>query len=396
MKIPNKSRKSGNFKQSTINHQQSTVNQKPLTILIYSLASGGAERQVSYLVNKLSKKYKIKLVLMRNEVFYDIPDDVEIVLLEDSDPSESGIKKLLKIPFLAYRFAKIKNNVVISFMNRPNYINILSNIFKKSKTIVSERGFPSIQYEKGVRGWINRLLIKVLYPRSDIVVTNSEANKTDLLKFGVNNSIVIYNGINIGKILSSVEEDMEISKNGFTFITVGRLNKGKNVSLLIDALKGVEANMWIIGDGPLREYLKSKIEKDGLSDRVKLLGVQKNPFKFLAKADCFVFGSLHEGFPNVLLEALACGLPVISTNCQGGVRELLAPKTESSGSRKIEIGEYGILVPVNNTDKMREAMKLIIKRSDIRNKLTEKAKKRAEDFNIEKIIKNWEELIEKL
>lgn len=126
-----------------------------------------------------------------------------------------------------------------------------------------------------------------------------------------------------------------------------------------------------------------------------MLGKKENPFSFLSKADCFVFSSNYEGFPNVLVEALACGLPIISTDCQSGPREILAPTSNISFqlNDKIEFAEYGILVPIKNVEKLKEAMNLLINDKNLRKEYEEKGNFRANHFRIKKIIKQYERIL---
>ena len=369
---------------------------KNISILIYSLASGGAERQVSILLKELSTIYNITLVLMNDTIFYEVPKNVEIVFLEKSNPFENGIKKLLKLPFLGLKYKKILKEkqieVSLSFMNRPNYVNVFARLFGSgAKTIISERIAPSMEYQtSSLKDKISRFLIKILYKKADIVLCNSKGIQQDLNNWNIMNVKVIYNMLNFKCI-----ENKKYEK--FTFINIGRLEPQKNHQLLIKAFKkaNIDAELLIIGEGYLRKDFEILIEKLGLKDKVKLLGRQNNPAKFLAKADGFVFSSSYEGFPNVLLEALACELPIISTDCKSGPREILAPNTEYKDLKDIEIAEYGVLTPVGDVEKMREAMKMMYENETLRDKLKSKAKKRANDFSVEKIIKKWREVIEK-
>lgn len=371
------------------------MNKKKLSILIYSLACGGAERVVSILLNELKDKFDITLVLMNNTIIYDISKNQKIVYLEKSDPYESGLIKFLKLPFLGFRYKNIckKNNIDISlsFMNRPNYINIIASLFdNKVKTIISERAMPSLQHKTGLQGFINRVLIKTLYPKADIVVANSIGNSIDLQNnFNVNKLKIINNPIN--RIIKQ-----KVKKNDtFTFITIGRLDKGKNHQLIIEAMQNIDANLYIIGDGELKNQLTAQIEKLNLKNKVFLLGEQNDPFKYLLKSDCFIFSSNHEGFPNVLLEALSCELPIISTDCQSGPREILAPNSNINYQLKnnIEIAEYGILTPINHIDSLFKAMDKIMNDKNLLNDYKKKSKDRIKDFDKNKIINHYEKVI---
>ena len=374
---------------------------KNLAIFLYSLGSGGAERVASILVNNLYKKYNITLVLMNDTIFYKVPEAVEIIYLEKSKINESGIKKLLKLPFLGLKYKKILKekeiDISLSLMTRPNYINIFAKIFgSRIRTILSERSMFSQYYSSNsLQSLINKKLVR-LYNLADLVIPNSKENGLDLVEnFKIKTKIkTIYNLVDIKTIKEKSQQDIDIEKRRFTFVTIGRLDEGKNHKLILEAIKYIEADLWIIGDGELKEDLGLRIESLGLRDKVKLLGRHKNPYKFLSRADCFVFSSNHEGFPNVLLEALSCELPIISTDCQSGPREILAPKSDfRKKSDDIEISEYGILTKVNNIKAMQKAMQMIYKDRDLRYDYKKKAIIRAKDFDTDVILKEWERII---
>ena len=369
-----------------------------LSILIYSLASGGAERVVSILLNELKDDYDITLFLMNDTIFYTLHDNINIIYLENSNPYESGLKKLLKLPYLAWQYKKLnKSNISLSFMNRPNYINILAKIMgMKSKVMISERAMPSLQHAKGLQGSINRFLISALYPLADIITANSYGNTQDLHdNFSCKEVKTINNPIDIEKIAHLSQEAIVFDKNKFTFITIGRLDTGKNHRLLIEAIKDIDAKLYIIGDGELEQELEHYILENNLQKKVVLLGKVENPYKYLTQADCFVFSSNYEGFPNVLLEALACDLPIISTDCQSGPREILAPKSDLDlQCSDMQKGEYGVLVEVDNVKQMTRAMKLIQSDENLRYNFKSNAKKRAQMFEVDKIVKEWKIVIE--
>jgi len=367
---------------------------KKISIFVNDLDTGGAERVISIILNMLYKRYDITLFMMHNIIFYDIPKEIKVVIVGNSNLSDNGLIKLLKLPLLALKYRKLnKSSISISFLSRANYINILAKIFgMKSKVIISERAMPSLHYKHGLYGKINRFLMKLLYPKADLVFANSKGNALDLEKnFGIKEVKVVNNLFDIAKIQKLSKEGNITLKKGFNFITVGRLDNGKNHKLLINAIKDINANLYIIGDGILREELAQLIKDLKLSDRVFLLGKKKNPYKYLSKADVFLFSSNREGFPNVLIEALACNLPVISTDCQSGPREILAPNTDILFQvyNRIELAEFGILTPINRVDKMLEAMKIILNNKKLRKSYKEKSLKRAMEFDKDKIIDDF-------
>ena len=343
--------------------------------MIYSLAGGGAERVVSVLLQELQDSYDITLVLMCNKIDYDTPKDIKIYFLEDSNPYENGIVKLLKLPFLGLKYKNFcqKNSVDISlaFMNRPSYVAIFSKMFgNRARNIISERTTPSMMYRhNNLLSKVSRILIKKLYPKADMVIANAEGNRLDLIdNFAIDKAKVvsIANPFDLEKIKSLSQEGIKgINFERFTFVTVGRLDEGKNHKLMIDAFAKLDyANiqLLILGEGSLRGKLEEQIKSLKLENHVFLLDFDNNPYKYFAKSNAFVFTSNYEGFPNVLVEALACGLPVVSTDCQSGPRKILAPKSEVTFQLKvdIEITPYGILTPVNKERELIDAMSYMI------------------------------------
>ncbi len=373
---------------------------KKLSILVNDLDSGGAERVISILLDMLNSRYDITLYMMHNIIFYDIPKDIKVVVINGSKLEDSGVIKLLKLPLLAWRYKRLNQNsaVSLSFLSRSNYINIFAKLFgMKGKVVVSERAMPSLQYNNSLQGYINRFLIKTLYKRADIVFANSKGNAVDLINnFKIEDVKVIYNIFNIDRIVNLSNRYALLDNSRFNFITIGRLDEGKNHQLLIKAIKEIDANLYIIGDGVLREELESLIKELNLEDRVFLLGKHKNPYKYISKADCFLFASKREGFPNVLVEALACRLPVISTDCQSGPREILAPESDVNFQLReiVEVANYGILVSINSKEKMVEAMEVIKNSQKLRDSYKKKSLKRAMEFNKDRIIDEFIKIID--
>jgi glycosyltransferase involved in cell wall biosynthesis len=156
-------------------------------------------------------------------------------------------------------------------------------------------------------------------------------------------------------------------------LACGRLKALKGFDYLIDALvavrKTVPAHLWIVGEGEERSALELKIKRLGLEGCVRLVGFQENPFKYMAAADVFVLSSLYEGFGNVIVEAMACGVPVVATNCPYGPGEI------------IEDGKNGILAPPADAAALAAAILRVLKDEDIRKKLSIEGKNRASDFN---------------
>jgi len=367
------------------------------------MTGGGAERVISYLLPHLIKEgLQVQLVLMEETISYQIPEEVSVLFLDKVKENESGLLKLLKLPWLAYHYSRLlrREGITHSFslLTRSCYINIMARWFTQHpyKLIVSERNYPSIQYGgNGMQARINRFLVKRLYYKADLIISNAKASAEDLTQnFNVpqNKIKTIYNPIDIEKI-NTVKKDCSLfNTDVMNVVSIGRLVPEKNHDFLLDAVVPFKnIHLYIFGEGELKIQLQEKIQKLGLSHRVFLMGFESNPFKYLKAADFFLFGSLNEGFPNVLLEAMCCGLPIISTNCKSGPDEML--ELGEAKTDDIMFTDYGILTPVDDVKLMQKAIAFVIKNpfflEDCRPKLTQ----RIQDFSREPILERYRQLL---
>ncbi|MBE9465024.1 glycosyltransferase [Dyadobacter subterraneus] len=382
---------------------------KRISFLNVDLTSGGCEREISNLAHHFKEKFHILVVLFYNEISYKLPSETKFKFL-DKGRRDSDFIKLLQIPILAYKYAKHCKSenidVSISYVYRANYVNLLSKILfgNRAKIIVNEQNHTLTQYpDTSLNSSINRFLIKILYKYADVIRPNSKLIANDLIKyFDIPEQLItpIYNPLAVDFINSQLKKDISFSYYGFNFITVARLHHQKNPELLIKAFhiafKDINnVNLLILGEGPLKEEILTLIKNLGLETRVYLLGFINNPFAFLERCDSFVLSSNYEGFPNSLLEALACGLPSVSTDCPSGPREMLAPSTDFTKmlTNTIEEAEFGILVPTNNVKLLSVAMLNIYNNTKLRNNYKSKSKLRALDFDISVFDKEFQDLL---
>ena len=372
-----------------------------LLIFINTLQSGGAERVVSLLLGHLKDDFEIHLALYCNIIDYKIPEEIKILDLRQ--PLKQGrLLRLLKMPFLSYkvyRYCHLNQiNISVAFLYRPCYINALMKSWwgYKGKVIMCERTHQTTMLlgQSRLYRMFSRFMVKYSYKRADLVLANSYAMQTDLIEnFRIKTPVrVIYNPIDLQFIKTHKDEavDFVFEKDVFHFVNVGGFRREKNHLLLLQAffiLKNLPCKLVIVGGGVMEDELKQKVYDLGLGEKVVFCGFESNPFKYVSRSDCFVLSSEVEGFPNVLIEALACSKPVISTDCSSGPRELLAPATDlhHRAINSYEIGEYGILTPVNDITSLAAAMKRMYEDAELRRQFAAKAAGRAAQFDVDEV-----------
>lgn len=381
---------------------------KKLAILINSMNGGGAERVVSILLEDLIKYYEVHLVIFYAGMAYKIPQEVKIHYLAKCSVNDSNLSKVINLPILGYKYYKYckkhKIDISLSLLNRANYINILSKYFGAPyKTIISERTSTVEAYRvNSVKGRISRLLVKCLYPSTDSIIAISKGVAADLsAAFKIKRSKIrtIYNPINLDWLHAEYSTISKVSNNCFTFIAIGRLDEQKNFQLLLEALsilKHFKIKLVILGDGPQRENLIESIKQLELEDKVTLIGFTNDVFSYLKNADCFVMPSNLEGLGNVIIEALACGKAVISTDCKHGPSEILAGNIfpTINNMNEFQFAKYGILVPVNNAKVLANAMQEMILNDNKRSAYEQLGPERASHFNKDIILSQYLDMLE--
>ena len=374
---------------------------KNIMILIYHLRNGGAERVASNLCDELAKKYNVVLVTCEEPTNHDYPCSVPRIFVDEMRA------KYFKLFDTVNQIKNIKKKYhithTISFTAQMNYLNVMSRV--RDKTIISVRNYISLAENDNTPKniYMNKLSIKY----ADKITVVSKVLGNDLINnFGAKESKIypIYNFVDKEKIDKFLKEkdNIKLSKN--TIITVGRLNNQKgHINLIrsfkyvVDEIRGTK--LIILGQGPLEDKIKSEIKKLHLEKNVKLIGYQKNPYLYMKNSSLFVLSSFYEGMPNVVLEAMYTGLPVISTDCKSGPREILAPNSDLNNEiDNMSLEEYGVLVPVLNNKKyeriMGDAIIELLKDSKLRDNYSKKSKKRIKDFSKEKMMEDWNKVLD--
>ena len=348
----------------------------------YLHGAGGAERQIILLSNQLAKRGHevILLVLAENLTSYEIDPNVLVVDLSDVEAGvRSSFGKIIKrlIAFRKY-IKEEKPDVIINYNLQSAYFCMTLCKKERGKVIYSERGDPYDAEYSGLLGLIRDYTVKHM----DGLVFQTEGARDFFSDDVKQKSIVIHNSVNIPQDKYPIPAVREKR-----IVNVGRLHRQKNQKLLIDAFAKISDSfpgykLEIYGDGELHDELQRQINDLGLKDMIVFYPSRKDLWNCIYNASLFVLTSDYEGMPNALMEAMALGLPCISTDCRpGGARSL------------IEDGENGFIVPVRNVDALTEAISHCLSKEEIREKIAVNARKIMETHSEKVLFDKWDKFI---
>lgn len=350
---------------------------KKIVFFIGSLGGGGAERVTIQLADYFCNKgYEVYfLIFSKENSNYTINKNIIITYLPVSYHKIADI--IRKIKFIKKYLLDICPEYIISLGLGHQYI-FLSNTINKYRYILSERNSPIDFYKH----WYERFFNQYCFERAYKVVFQTIDAQRYYNKKIQEKSEIIFNPVT-SKILDAYDgiRDKRI-------VFVGRLDPQKNVYLLLDAFtkfhkKYKDFILDIYGKGELEEELKKYCKKNKINDYVKFNGVVGNVYEKMLKASMYISSSDYEGMSNSMLEALAMGIPSICTDCPIGGAHMV-----------IQNNENGILVPINNIEKMTEAMLKIVEDEQFAMKLSINSRKLREHLDAQFICKQWEELME--
>ncbi len=375
---------------------------KKISIIMISLGSGGAEKVISLLLKELKDDYHVSLVLFYNVIHFPIPKEINVVILSKKGTDRPYFLRFSDFFLFLFKYYKIikKENISISIslLAFPNLLNgIIAILNKKVKTIISERGFPSDNTTSKLSLSISKVFYPLLYNRCDALFSNSTHINKDLKNnFGIRIPMeVIYNPIEIPS-MTIIPETLNNNEKYLRLITAGTLNKRKNHIMIIRALNNLRTNvqLTILGEGELHNYLEKEIINHNLLQQINLAGKVKNVDDYFRSSNCFVLSSFTEGFPNALLEAMAIGLPCVSTNCLSGPLELLNEnETINIDNGKFYLAKYGLLVNNNDHLGLQEALKYYRNYPEEREKYSRLSLKRSKDYQIDGIYSIFNQFI---
>ena len=359
---------------------------------------GGAERSSLALGQALKTEHEIFFVTQHTGDINTSPAGA-IYSWQQSENSISKFKDMIPSAYKLKEFCEThKIDMVIANMPRANTITILAKLLgNKTKNILVTRNANTGNKLHG--------LILPLYNLAEKNIAVSRGTEFVLQQVGIKNTQTIYNPFDFDVMNKKFSEDVlpeheELFKNGTIFFTVGRLHKQKGYLYLLDAFKKLleqkpESKLLIAGEGSERGNLELVIKLFGLEKKVYLLGNIQNIFPYLKHADAFVFASLWEGLPTVLIEALFTKTPIITTDCMSGPREIL---TDKPYSQKLlypyRAGDNTLIVPpdVSEADFTNQFVDAALRI----NKKTKQETQTLLRFSLETVSREWNDLIAKL
>ena len=357
-----------------------------LIFFLPSFTFHGAGNSTFRLCNKLNKKkYKISIISLGKNSHKANLKKIGCKIYELK--SKSVLSAMFKIYSIVKKTFKNKTDKNI-FISAHHHANIFSIIFlrllKNIKIIGIERTDISellifdniLTYSKNL---LIYLLVKVFYRKADLIISNSKSGKKDLSKL-CNTRVVNIPSPSFRFIIKKKKK--KITKI-FNLIAVGRLVKEKGYKTIIKALYNLKIKnftMQILGDGPEKKNLMNLISTLHLEKKIKLIGFKKNVTKYYDKSNLFINASFFEGFPNAVVEAINHNIPVICSNCKGGMNEILSN------------GKGGDMFPVNDFEELSKKISLFFKNPANLNKKLIVARRNIKKYSISAHVKKYEKV----
>jgi glycosyltransferase involved in cell wall biosynthesis len=361
------------------------MNVDRILLITSTLAPGGAERVMATMANywaERGKQVSLLTIASTRDDFYSLHPAVERVALDllwDSDHMLGTlISNCRRLARIRREVVLRKPQVVLSFIDQTNVRVLAALLWTRAPIIVSERTDP--RHHMISKPW--RALRRLLYRRARRVIVQTVSVQAWASKFVSAKKIAV-----IPNPVRNLPFPQRNGKEQRTILGIGRLIAAKGFDLLLPAfaLSGLQHHGWrltLLGEGSERVKLGAMAKQLGISQVLDMPGIVRSPESYMAESEIFVLASRYEGFPNALLEAMAMGMAVVSVDCDSGPREIIHNQVD------------GLLVPTKNVEELATALRHLGNDKDLRMKLGSRATEVRQRFDLSKIMRQWEEIID--
>lgn len=364
----------------------------------YDLKDGGSPQVLSGILNHLNRnEFEPVLVTYSDARVFPIPEGITEYILRVQGGGHL-VRKLKANLTAVLRLRRVlrleKPEIAVGMGGMTNWGLLLAAGLARARmaVIIGEHGAGALEYRKDrVASFVISLLNRLLYPFADRIVAISDGVREYLVRernIPREKIVTIHNPVDIGRIQKLSQEQVDDpwlrDKDKPVVLWVGRIAAVKGLEYLIGAfgrvLREIDARLIIVGEGSEESTIRDLTRQKGLEEHVRFAGFQSNPYRYMSRSSVFAFPSLSEGFGMVLVEAMACGLPAVSTDCVAGPNEIL------------ENGRCGILVPVGDEGALAQAIVTMLTNAELRARLVSEALRRVADFEPAKMVASYEQL----
>lgn len=357
-----------------------------ICFVIPYMHAGGMERVMSLLIDWFNKNGDRELHLLiygpEKEIFYPLPEGLPVHRPAFGfNHQRSFLSGWHTLRYLRGKIRDLQPAVVLSFGEYWNSFVLLALLGMKIPVVVSDRGRPDKHLGRG-----HEILRRILYPRAAAVIAQTSMARDRYRRHFRHQNVHV-----IGNPISCPGESPDPSEGEKTVLTVGRLIRTKHHDLLIRMFLDTAPSDWklvIVGDDALRQEIRKELEQqilsEGAGERVVLAGARTDMESYYRNSRIFAFTSSSEGFPNVIGEAQAHGLPVVAFDCVAGPSEM------------VEDGYNGFLVPFGNIPLFKQRLKELLEDDELRRRMGERARQSIRAYSPDRIGIQYAELFESI
>ena len=361
-----------------------TIEKRKIVLYLGSLIKGGTEHVAVNLAEYFSSiGWEVTIVTkLKGEEEYEISDSILRILadIEGDEITHSRVRNLLRrIKKLRRIFGELNPDIVLSLNGKNNFMAIRAAKKLKIPVVVSVRSAPEREYKSRSMS----LLVNPMFKRATGVVLQTQDAKSYFKPAVQKKAVILPNSLKT-QFIKPYYDGVRNNR----IVTVGRLDDNKNQIMLIKAFEKVaeefpQMELALYGDGPSRKKWEDYVQESPFAQRIHFMGLSDEIYNKIDRDRIFVLPSIMEGMPNALIEAMALGLAVVSTDCPcGGPKDLLGQN------------ENGLLVPVNDVDATADALRKILTDSELEKQLGRKAYEKAQEMDPDKVNLMWQEYLE--